>query len=129
MPMHPASDRRAMPWRIAFSTRCWRAKLGIAAERSDGSTSISTRSRSEHLAQLLDDARRLGAVAVAHQHVDRIQAVEEKVRIHPGLERGQLGAGELLGHARELHFTIARFDEVPCRVLDADHAEIDGDTE
>ena len=26
-----------MPWRIAFSTRCWSAKLGTAADCTDGS--------------------------------------------------------------------------------------------
>ena len=132
--MRPASDRRAMPWRTAFSTRCWIAKLGTAAESSasgrrrspdaDGrrsaparrrdtvarararrraTTSLSRdrlRLRAQHFRQLLDDARRRRVVAVAHEHVHRVQTIEQKVRVELRLERGQPRAGELLGQPR-----------------------------
>ena len=126
----PASDRLAIPCRIAFSTRCCSAKLGTAAD-SDARRRCRTtgRRRSENRACSIarycrtrsssscerdfigvDDGvsvrrstslscstiRARRRVAVAHQHRDRVERVEQEVRIELRLERGEPRAGQLL---------------------------------
>src|ERR1051326_6460749 len=83
----------------------------------------------QKLAQVLDDTHGALAIVVAHKHSNRVECVEKKVRIELRLQRAEPGAGELLGESRYLHLTLARVDEVTRRMLDADDAEINRDTE
>src|SRR6266540_3072901 len=50
---------------------------------------MSAQRRSQHFAQLLDDAHGGLAVVVTHEHGDSIERVEEEVRIHLRLKRGE----------------------------------------
>ncbi|MCG3161653.1 MAG: hypothetical protein JMDDDDMK_02850 [Acidobacteria bacterium] len=85
--------------------------------------------RSQDLAQLFDDAHGGLTLVVAHHHGDGVERVEEKVRVHLRLQRGETRARQLLGKTRQLHVALARFDEVTNGVLDADDAQVHGDAE
>jgi hypothetical protein len=65
---------------------------------------IASRIGAEHgvqqLAQQLDHARRCRVVAVAHQHADGVEAVEEKVRIELHAQRTESRLGELCRQSR-----------------------------
>src|SRR5262249_52408640 len=73
----------------------------------------------QHVAELLDDpSRRL--VAVADQHRDGVQRVEEEVRIELRLERLETGAGRLLRKTRQLNLSVTGLVEVANGVLRTD---------
>src|ERR1051325_5377376 len=78
---------------------------------------------------MFDDTHGALAIVVAHKHGDGIKCVEKKVRIELRLQRSETSAGELFRETRDLHFTLARVDEVTRRMLDPDDAEINGDAE
>src|SRR5262247_4274706 len=90
---------------------------------------MSAQRRSQHLAQLFDDAYGRLTVVVTHEHGDSIERVEEEVRIHLRLKRGEARVRELFGKAGQLRVALARFDEVTNGMLNADDAEVDGDAE
>src|ERR671927_471195 len=78
---------------------------------------------------MFDDADGALSIVVTNEHRNRVECVEEKVRIELCLECRKARAGELFRQTCDLHFTLARVDEVTRRVLDADDAEIHRDTE
>ena len=87
---------------------------------------LVTRQRaSQQFAEMFDDADGALSIVVTNEHGDRVEGVEEKVRVELGLEIGKARAGELFGEPRDLHFTFACVDEVTRCVLNADDAEID----
>src|SRR5215475_6622336 len=85
--------------------------------------------RPQDFAQLLDDAHGGLAVVVTNEHCDRVERVEEKVRVNLGLQRGETRARQPLGKTGHLDVALSRFDEVTDGVLDPDDAEIHGDAE
>src|SRR5262245_5416030 len=60
---------------------------------------MSAQCRTQHLAQLLDDAHGGLTVAVTHERGDSIERVEEEVRVHLRLKRGEARVRELFGKA------------------------------
>ena len=89
-----------------------------------------TRQRpSQYVAQLLDDADGAGAVVVTDPHRDRVQRVEQKVRVDLRLQRSEPRPSQLLRQPRHLHFAIAHFDEVANRVCEAGDGEVHHDAE
>src|SRR5262245_37975239 len=53
---------------------------------------MAAQRRPQHLAQLFDDAHGGLTVVVTHEHRDRVERVEEEVRIHLRLQRGETRA-------------------------------------
>ena len=153
----PASVCFAIPWRIAFSTRCCQREtrngrghqrfgnselrsqaigetrlldrhvlpheIELFAER-DFVCLVASQRASQQFAEMFDDADGALSIVVTNEHRDRVECVEEKVRIELCLKCGEARARELFGEPCDLHFTLARVDEVTCRVLDTDDAEI-----
>src|SRR6185437_2495954 len=76
--------------------------------------------------ELLDHANGAQAVTVAYEHGDRIQAVEQEMRIHSRLQRREPRRGELARDAHKLQLAIPILGEVPDCVLDAHDEEVDG---
>src|SRR5215208_3239056 len=75
---------------------------------------------------MFDDADGALSIVVTNEHGDRVECVEEKVRVELRLECGEARTRELFREPGDLHFTFTRVDEVSRRVLDADDAEVDG---
>src|SRR5262245_38549909 len=73
---------------------------------------VAAERRPQHFAQLLDDAHGGLAVVVTNEHCDRVERVEEKVRVNLSLQRGETRARESLGKTGHLDVPLARFDEV-----------------
>src|SRR5262245_32854603 len=48
--------------------------------------------RPQHFAQLFDDAHRGPTVVVTHEHGDRVERIEEEVRVNLRLQRGKTRA-------------------------------------
>src|SRR5262249_33665320 len=90
---------------------------------------MSAQRRSQHFAQLFDDAHGGLTVVVTHEHRDSVERVEEEVRIHLRLKRGEARVREPFGKTGQLRVALARFDEVTNCMLNADDAEVDGDAE
>src|SRR5215470_17001745 len=59
----------------------WDLIRAMAAER-----------RPQHFAQLFDDSHRAPTVVVTHQHCDRVERVEEEMRVHLRLQSGKTRA-------------------------------------
>ena len=83
----------------------------------------------QHVAQLLEHAAGRGGVPVAHDDGDGVQAVEQKMRLQLGPERGHSRFGELGLEPSRLGLALARLDEVAQRMLHAEHREIHGHPE
>ena len=83
----------------------------------------------QHFAELLDYASRGGAVAVAHEHRDGVEAVEEEVRIQLRLQGRQPRAGELLRQADHLDLALVCLDKIPDRVRDPCDRQVNHDAE
>src|SRR5205823_949545 len=88
-----------------------------------------TKRAPQHIAQLLDHARRGRGVAVAHEHGNGVETVEEKVRVELRRERGETRARQLLRQTRHLHLTLPYLLEVANGVLDPDDGQVHGDAE
>ena len=83
----------------------------------------------QQLAQLLHHPHGAGGVAVARPHGNRVQRVEEEVRVDLRFERRKAGTCELLREPRQLHFAVARFLEEADRMRDPRDEEVDDDAE
>src|SRR6185503_20896065 len=110
-------DRYVLPYEIQFFTEC-------------DFVSLVTRKRAaQQFAQMFDDTHGAGAIVVANKHGDGVECVEKKVWIELRLQCGEAGAGKLFGQSSYLHFALARVDEITRCMLDANHAEINCNTE
>src|SRR5829696_6740195 len=90
---------------------------------------MKSESASQHLAEVFDDTHGAFAIVVTHEHGDRVECVEKKVRIELCLQGSETSAGELFGKSCHLHFTLAHFDEIARCVFDPDDAEINRNAE
>src|SRR6185369_13981356 len=78
---------------------------------------------------MFDNTHGALAIVVANEHGNRVECVEEKMRIELCLQRCETSAGELFGESCDLDLALACVDEVTRRMLDADNAQINCDTE
>src|SRR5688572_24310201 len=90
---------------------------------------MAAQSAPQHIAKLFQDPHGALTIIVADEHGDRVQRVEEKVWVNLRLQRCEARACKLFREPCELHFALPRLDEIADCVFDADHTEVDSDTE
>ena len=85
---------------------------------------MSAQRATEHVTELLDDPGGSPPFTVPHQHGNRVQRVEEEVRVELRGQRGEPCARELRRESRVLDLLFARFDEEPDAMLDSDDSQV-----
>ena len=83
----------------------------------------------QDLSKVFEHSRGGRRVLVADNHRDGVQAVEEKMRLHLHPQGTEPGLRQLGGQPDRLSFALARFQEVRCRALHAEHREVHRDAE
>src|SRR5262245_43513045 len=85
---------------------------------------MAAQRRAQHFTQLFDDPHSCLTVVVTNEYGNRVERVEEEMRVHLRLQRSKTRDRELLGKTGDLYVPLARLDEVAYGVLDADDAEV-----
>src|SRR5688572_10070272 len=89
--------------------------------KTDFIRAMAAERRPQYFAQAFDDADSGLTLVVANENGDRVERIEQEVRIDLRLQRGETRAGELFGKSGHLRVALVRFNKVTNRMLNADH--------